>query len=158
MNDTGMNLPESLATLQKQQEQLIAGRRLAQMFPLFTRELELPSGFDRVITERGVFHFNPELVTKNEVFNLSNARRENLLLGFGPYNKQDVVERGEPLLAVTERTPDGIEVKSVIGTLSTAREQFFYLEQNKTPGNIVAIEDTDTVLFERFKESDYVAI
>lgn len=161
MNDTGINIPETLATLQLQQHQLVAGRRLAQMFPLKTKELKLPSGFERLVTDRGVFHFNSEKVSEKEVRQLSENKRENVLLGLGPYNKMDVMGRhlkGEPLIAVTERTPDGIEVKAAVGTHSTVAEQIDELEQSKTPGNLIAIEDMRSVLLGRLKELNNVSL
>jgi hypothetical protein len=149
MNDTGMNVPESVQTLRAQQEQLLAGRRLAQMFPLGTKELSLPDGFERVETPRGVFHFHPTVISKREVRWWSSMRRENALLGLGPYNKEDIVGLGEPILTVTERTPDGVEVKAAAGTQSTLPAQLTTFEKLKTPGNIVTVEDLPMVLAKR---------
>lgn len=155
MNDTGLNIPESLETLRAQQRQLLDGRRLAQMFPLRSAELPLPVGFERVVTDRGVFHFNPAMVSKDDVRVLSGVRRENVLLGLGPYNKADIMEmfrNGEPLLVVTERHPNGIEVKAALGTPTTAPRQLGALEQSKTPGNIVAVEGIATFLTGRISQ------
>jgi hypothetical protein len=149
MDDTGKNIPESVQTLCAQQEQLLAGRRLAQMFPLLTEELPLPNGFERVETRRGVFHFDPQFITRDEVIRLSAAHRENLLLGFGPYNKEDIIRLGKPVLIVTERTRDGVEVKAAVGTQGTLPEQLAVFEKSKTPGNVIAIEDLLMVLAKR---------
>ena len=84
MHDTGMNIPETLSTLKEQQKQLIAGLRIAQMFPVKSQEITLPEGFKRVVTDRGVFHFNPDLVTEKEVVNLNEIAKEecmNLVVG-----------------------------------------------------------------------------
>lgn len=149
MDDTGKNVPETVQTLCAQQQQLLAGRRLAQMFPLGTRELPLLKKFERVVTERGVFHFNPSLVAEREVRWWSSLRRENLLLGLGPYNKDDVASLGEPVLVITERTPEGVEVKAAAGTRSTLLAQVSVLEKLKTPGNAIAVEDPSAVLAKR---------
>jgi hypothetical protein len=161
MNDTGLNIPEMLVTLKHQQRELVARRRIAQMFPLGTKELPLPEGFESVTTERGVFHFDPKVVSAHEINQFSKNRRENLILGLGPYNKADVMERhlkGEPLIAVTERAPNGIEVKAALGTHSTVAEQVNEFEQSKAPGSYVAIEDIKAVLLERLKELNNVPL
>lgn len=152
MNDLGLNFPESLSTLLAQQQQLISGKRPAQMFPKNTDELPLPAGFDRVETERGIFHFDPELVSKEVIKELSSAARENVLLGLGPYSKADILEyvnAGELLLVVTERTPEGIEVKAAAGTKSTVQSQIVALENTKLLGSVISIEAPGQVLLQR---------
>lgn len=143
MDDTGQNVQEGMQTLRAQQEQLVRGFRAVQMFPVGTKELPLPEGFERVETPRGVFHVNPGFFNKSQVRCLSAMLRENVLLGMGPYNKADVMQRhkgGEPLVVVTERTPDGVEVKAVVGTMGTVPTQLVALEATKTPGNLIAVE------------------
>lgn len=149
MIDTGKNIPESKATLMLQQQQLVQLRRLAQMFPIGTDELALPVGFKRVKTTRGVFHYNPMLVSKDEVIRLSEDGRENLLLGLGPYSKKDVDLLNEPYVVVTERTPEGVEVKAALGTPTTAPGQVRELEITKSPGNVIAVEELTIVLLKR---------
>lgn len=147
-----MNICEGMGSLLAQQHQLIEGLRPAQMFPLNSRELPVPDGFDRVETPRGAFHFNPKMVTEDRIRKLSALCRENELLAFGPYNKADVIEResrGEAIVVITERTPDGVEVKAVVGTTSTLPAQIKVIEQTKSPGNIIGIEDAESVLAER---------
>ena len=151
-DDRGWNLPETVDTLHAQQRQLIEHLRPAQMFPLNTRELPLPDGFERVSTERGVFHFNPDLVSCADVCRLSAAKRENELLALGPFSKADVLERvnaGEEILVVTERTRDGTEVRAALGTHCTAPIQIVFFERSKLSGSVIAIEPLLDVLMTR---------
>ena len=156
--DTGQNIPESQKTLQLQQQQLIDGRRPAQMFTDATTELPLPEGMQRVENDRGIFHFNPKLVTADEVLSASRDGRENEILGYGSVSKPDALARaaktGEPLVAVTERAPDGTEVKSAVGTIGTAATQAAQLDAIKTPGNTVAVEPLGQSLIERRRAQD----
>jgi hypothetical protein len=119
--DTGMNIPESRATLQAQQDQLISGDRFVQMFPTGTRELALPRGMKRIETRRGIFLYNPTKI-KAEVIRLASDRgHENKLLGLGSVSKADVmhrVSRGERSVAVVERNASGTEVRAAVGTPS----------------------------------------
>lgn len=156
-DDTGLNVPERSETLLAQQQQLIEGRRPAQMFPLNSPELPLPAGCERVTTERGVFHFNPRLTSEDEIRRLSASNRENEVLGLGPYNKADIFNRastGQAVLVVTERTPDGTEVKAAVGTPNTAPVQIAVLECSKSPGSVIAIERLSGVLAHRIALSN----
>lgn len=150
--DTGQNIPESRTTLEAQQQQLLEGRRPAQMFPAGTDELPLPEGMERIETPRGVFHFNPAEITRDQIREASAAGRENDVLALGPNSKADVAEHtatGEPEIAVTERQPDGAEVKGAVSTPSLAPETVAALEQTKTPGNTIQAERVDQVLADR---------
>lgn len=147
--DTGLNLPETEATLRLQQEQLLKGKRLAQMFPLNTEEIDLPAGYMCLETGRGAFHFNPEVISAGAIKFLSDMERENILLGLGPYNKADIlkmVQEGEKPLAITERTPEGVEVKAAIGTKRSSALQIEAFEKYKLEGSKVSIETIEQVL------------
>jgi hypothetical protein len=151
--DTGRNVPESAKTLHEQQKQLLAGRRPAMMFPKGTAEIALPEGMQRVENERGVFHYNPEKVTADQIRTLSADGRENEILGLGPISKTIAMDRakkdGEQLVAVTERTRDGTEVKLSIGTNVTAPLQVAALEASKSPGSKIAVEEIAPMIEDR---------
>lgn len=132
--DTGICVPESEATLQLQQEQLISGTRDVQMFPVGTPELPLPAGMLRLQLTRGVFHFRPQKIAPATISSLSEQGRENEFLNLGPYCKHTIMIRagkGEALQCLTEYTKDGVEVRSAIGTPSTADEQLEYFNSTK---------------------------
>jgi hypothetical protein len=155
--DTRQNLAESKKTLLAQQQQLVRGQRPAQMFPVdaegkVTNELPLPPEMARVATDRGVFHYNPALIDEATLLKLSQAGRENVPLGLGSQSKADVAARvaqGDPAVTVTERTPDGTEVKASVATLGTAGQTAAELEATKTPGNTVKKEPLGQVVAER---------
>ncbi len=156
-DDTGANVPETDATLKAQQQQLVNGQRKAQMFPVnsdgeVTNELPFPDGMQRVETERGVFHYDPDQVTSDQILDASAQGRENELLGLGPNSKADVMKRaaaGEPLAAITERQPDGTEVKAAIATPSTAPDTMEEMNRTKTPGNTVQVDPVGDVIDQR---------
>ena len=88
--DTGINISESLQTLEAQQAQLVQGKRIAQMFPSGFRELPLPAGLNRHENIRGVFHYHGNRISSSIIDLLSAERRENEILNLGPYNKTDI--------------------------------------------------------------------
>lgn len=157
--DTRQNLAESKKTLLAQQQKLVRGLNAAQMFPVnaegkVTNELPLPPEMARVATDRGVFHFNPKLIDEATLLKLSGAGRENTPLGLGSQSKADVAARvaqGDPAVAVTERTPDGTEVKAAVATVGTAAQTAAQLDASKTDGHTVQVESLGQVLTDRAK-------
>lgn len=140
--DTGRPVPESDETLLIQQDQLKRGKRAVQMFPIGTKELPMPSGFARLETPRGVFHYDEAAISVGHIELLSSLGKENVFLNLGPFNKADVNERmqyGEELTFITEYTPDNIEVRCAAGTNKTVNAQRQYFERTKEIGNIVVV-------------------
>lgn len=152
-DDTGSNVPESLDSLLAQQKQLIEGRRPAQMYPLGTRELPLPSGMERVQLPRGVYHYNPKLISPERIASASMSGRENDILGLGPLSKNDVLAQaratGEGPVVVTERDPFGAELKASLATPSTAHLQADGIAQSKAPDSSIGLEPVDGVVGQR---------
>jgi hypothetical protein len=151
--DTGKNIPESPQTLQLQQQQLVGGLRPAQMFPLGTPELPLPEGMRRLETPRGVFHYNPFVISAADVQKAAATGRENEILGLGPHSKADVEtvarQTGESPMVLMERSPSGAEVKGSLTVPSLARDQGAAVVASKTPGNTVSVEPLGQVLSDR---------
>jgi N12 class adenine-specific DNA methylase len=145
-NDTGQNVPESRATLKAQQNQLIKGERVAQMFPKGTREMPLPPGMERVETPRGIFHFNPKKADAASITKASSEGRENELLGLGSFTKEDIAGRAGPELTVVERDADGTEIRAAVGKPDTVEQQRAEMEKGKGPGNTVSIETPQQTL------------
>lgn len=159
--DTGKNIPEAPETLAAQQEQLTAGRRKAQMFPVDERgevanELPLPEGMERVENARGVFHYNPEFISGEQILAASAAGRENDVLAMGPVSKDDVARSGEEPLAITERSRNGTEIKTAVTMPSRAQETVEALNRTKTPGNEIAAEPLGKTLGERQAAPSFV--
>lgn len=137
--DTGFFAPESLQTLVLQQDQIVRGRRDAQMFPGGTLELPVPIGCERYANRRGVYHFRniPPQVVKV----LSEQGRENEILLLGPFSKYDIALRlrgGEELTYITEYV-SGIELRCAIGTNGTIDQQREYFEKTKEPTGAIVI-------------------
>lgn len=152
LDDTGLNRPERGEDLRAQQQQLVAGNRKAQMFPVGTAELPLPEGMQRVETSRGVFHFDPRQMTADEILSASKNGRENEVLGLGPFNKADVqrrVEHGEQPAAVVERGQAGEELRAAVVTPSTAPATVEALEAGKGEGSTVRVEPLEETLAKR---------
>ena len=150
--DTGMNVPETPQTQSAQQQSVAEGRRPAAMFPKGSQEPPLPPGMQRVETPRGVFHYDPAQTTPIRIKQLSRMGRENEILGLGPVSKDDAAARmaaGEPPLAVTERQPNGTEVKAAVGTPSTAPAQAAAIAAGAAPGNAVGVEPLESVIAQR---------
>lgn len=157
-NDAGQNIPEAPATLQVQQQALAEGRKKAVLYPKGTETPATPEGMKSVKIKEGVVHFDPDQVKRQDVFAASKKGRLNELLDLGPANKEEVaarVQAGEAPVAVVERTPEGVEAKSAVGTSDgagggTAPDQAAALEQTKlAPENTVAVEPPQQVLQER---------
>jgi len=153
--DTGQNVPESPDTLALQRQALIDGLRPAVMYPAGTKPLSRPKGMKTLKNNRGLFHYNPELITPEAIRAASKEGRENEILGLGPVSKPEAEARaamGEAPVAVTERTPEGVEAKAAVGTEGTAPEQVSALEASKSaPENTVQVEPITQVPAEREK-------
>jgi hypothetical protein len=157
--DTGSNIPERPEDLQAQQEQLKKGDRVAQMFPLGTKEAPLPKGMARVETPRGIFHFNPGQITADEILSASQAGRENEILGLGPYSKPEVDRRrqaGEPTAVVVERGPNGEELRGAAVTPSTVAETKAAMEAGKSADSTVKLERMEDTLKQRQDGGDEI--
>lgn len=146
-------VPESPATLKAQQEQILAGDRAVQMFPAGHPELPVPEGLGRIEAANGdVFHYDPNRINPFDILTHSNEGRENELLGLGPVTKTEALQRaaaGEQPVAVTERTPDGVEVRGAAGTNVTAPAQVAALNQVKSPDSTVQVESPEQVIADR---------
>jgi hypothetical protein len=149
-DDAGKTVPEAGPTLQAQQDQLVGGQRQAMLFPKGgDKPLPLPDGMKATVTKDGTFHFNPDHTKREDIYAASKAGELNKVLDLGDYSKKDLAPKlaaGETPLAVTERAPDGTEVKAAAGTTSTAPDQVASLEGSKTPGNKVQIETPAQVI------------
>lgn len=146
-----MTVPESPHTLVAQRRQLINGHRKAQLFPHGTRELPVPDDMHRVESHGGVFHFDPKKIDASTIHRLSKDGHENEILDLGPIPKHEVLDRiqkGERPIAVVERTPTGIEVRSAAGTHLTAHQQLAAMRKTKSPDNKVDLEHPrQTIMF-----------
>lgn len=161
--DTGLNVPEAPQSIPEQIKQIGIGDRKAAMFPKGTVVPADALGGRKDLrkhrTARGTFIYDPKLTNPAEIQKLSKLGRENELLGLGPVSKPAAVAdaaAGATPVAVTERTPAGVEVKAAAGTTATLPEQRAALEASKTPGNVVAVETPQQVIAGRQQGSGRV--
>ena len=157
--DTGQNVPEAPASIPEQVKQIGVGERKAVMLPPGTvvpaAALGGRTDLKRHTNARGRFIYDPKLTTVKEINQLSKLGRENELLGLGPVSKPEAVAdaaAGATPVAVTERTPAGVEVKAAAGTTDTLPAQAAALEAQKTPGNVVAVETPQNVVVDRVEK------
>ena len=101
---------------------------------------------------KDVYVYNPRKISASDI---SEAIKNNTIgqkLGLGSVNKEQVetsMRQGGQPIAVTERTPDGVEAKTAAGTDQTAPGQVAEMEAQKSPGHTVQVESPATVLDQR---------
>lgn len=158
--DTIETVPEAPATLDAQNAALLdpKDKRKAVFIPNSSYEAGTavePEGrtVGKLVVDEGVIFFNKAKgYTLNDVRALHKSGRLGTVLGLGEYTKADVAKSaaaGSPEVAITERTPDGVEVKAAAGTTETAPEQAADLEEEKSEGNTVQVESPAKVLLDR---------
>ena len=94
----------------------------------------------------------PSGLTAAKIKQYAKDDRLNEALGLGPVTKTEALQRaaaGEPSVAVTERTPDGVPVKDAAGTTATAPEQIAALDAAKPPENTLEVRSPEAALAER---------
>lgn len=158
--DTVPTVPEAPATIATQNQALVdpKNKRKAVFIPNSSYEageVDEPEGrtIGRIVVPEGVIFFNKAKgYTTNDVRQLYKSGRLGTVLGLGEFTKADAAAsaaKGNPEVAVTERTPEGVEVKAAAGTTETAPEQLAALNAEKTPGNTVQVESPAKVLADR---------
>ncbi len=151
-SDIGRTIPEAPETLAIQQNQVLTGKRPAVLYPVGTPVPALPEGLRQIDISAGTIHFNPAQIKPRAIVKADQAGALNEVLGLGPVSKNDAIRRveaGEKPIVVTERTPEGIEIKAAAGTDQTAAAQVAALEQTKQPGNTIQVETPEAVLADR---------
>ena len=152
VEDHGKTVPESPRTLELQRQMLMQGKRKAMLYTPGTPIPPPIHGIVGVRTPQGVIHYNPNLISHEEVVHAAQNNRLNEILGLGPYSKRDVEEKvaaGEPLLAVVSRDHIGHEAVAAAGTPSTAHEQLAALHEHVPEGGSVSVEPFDHVVSQR---------
>lgn len=151
--DKGKNVPESPETLRLQQQMLMDGKKAVMMYPANTGAvLDTPPGIKSLHTPEGIFHYNPKMISVDKIKAAIKDGRLNDILGLGPYSKADVLKRvskGEPLLNVVGRSPEGHEVVAAAGTTSTAMDQASAISPTLPEGSKVHLEAPQNVIIQR---------
>lgn len=159
--DTVETVPEAPATIATQNQALLdpKNKRKAVFIPFSSYEageVDEPEGktIGRVVLpDAGILFFNKAKgYTAADIRALYKAGKLGQVLGLGDITKADAAKsaaQGNPPVAVTERTPEGTEVKAAAGTTETAPDQVAALEATQTPGNTVQVESPAKVMADR---------
>lgn len=158
--DTIETVPETPDTLEAQGAALVdpKSKRKAVFVPYETYnagEVAEPEGktIGRVVLPEGVLFYNKTKgFTANDIRTLYKVGKLGQVLGLGNFTKADAAAsaaKGNKTVAVTERTPKGVEVKAAAGTTETAPEQLAQLEAQADEGNTVQVEEPAKVIDER---------
>lgn len=144
-------VPEPPATIAAQMDQLTNGLRPAVMITPGEKTPPVPEGMRRVRTDNGTYIFDPAKTDAATIRELDAAGRQNEILNLGRESKEDVLAKGQPPVAVTERQPDGTEVRAAAASPEAAAATSREMEQQKTPGNVIATETPEKVLRDRIE-------
>ena len=168
--DTQETVPETPDTLAEQNKSLLdpASSRRAVYIPAETiaqGNVDLPTGA-RIASYRtpdgGLIFWNRKKIDLGARAIAAFYKDGSLgkLLGLGDFTKADVAQsaaQGNTPVAVTERTPNGTEVKAAAGTTETAPDQLAALTAQKDAGNTVQVESPAAVLNARVANQDITA-
>jgi hypothetical protein len=168
--DTQETVPESPDTLTAQNASMLdpASSRRAVYIPAETiaqGNVDLPTGA-RIASYRtpdgGLIFWNRKKIDLGARAIAAFYKDGSLgkLLGLGDFTKADVAQsaaQGNTPVAVTERTPNGTEVKAAAGTTETAPDQLAALTAQKDAGNTVQVESPAAVLNARVANQDITA-
>lgn len=145
-------ISESLETLRLQVEYLKEGFNPVVFFPPDTKVIpKLPQGFKELRNEKGLFYFNPQLLTKGIIEEASEKGTLWLLLGFVQDKKEAIKEKP---VAIVARDSKRTEIKTaVVGSndekLASLQAYIFY---QWFPGCTVSAEPVFNVIAERLNE------
>ncbi len=153
VEDQGRTIPETAQTLALQHQALIEGRKAAVLYPHNGHKPPDPADGHAVTSIKdGIVHYNPDMLTEEQVHQAADAGRLNEILGLGPFNKEDILRRnenGEHIVSVISRDRDGNEAASAAGTEETAPAQMEALQAHMPPGGSVGIEHPMQTLVRR---------
>ena len=151
--------PEAPNTLQAQYGELQKAQRPAMVFKQGEQVPKGISGFGLrklVVPAEGgpdTWVYNPQLVKQGDLRkSITDNTAGEKYLGLGPVTKDEAVQSiqgGATPVAVTERTPEGVEVKAAAGSSETLPQQVPALQQGAAPENSVQVENPARVIAER---------
>ena len=160
-------VPEAPATIEEQRKALAAGTKKVVLYPEGTGET--PPQVEGKNIQRykvpgvGVFDYiaGKDGTTAAKIRDAVKNGTLSDLLELGGVDKAEVAEsvaKGNPEVAVTETTPEGVPVKEAAGTTETAPDQVAALEATKTaPENKIETKDSRRVLTDRITANSKAA-
>lgn len=145
-------VPEAPNTLQLQQQAMMQGKRDVMVFKAGENALPVPPGFKQTKVGPDLYQYNPGKYTAGQIQTMVRKNTIGEALGLGPITKDAAVQgvqAGQAPVAVTERAPDGTELKAAAGTDQTAPVQVASLEAQKSPDSTVQVENPQNVVAQR---------
>jgi hypothetical protein len=148
---------ESYRALQSQVNALAKGTNPIVYFPVGTKVIpDLPDNTDMCLVEgtdtgAGIYFFNRQHVTEEEIQNAVNIGQHGLLLSFVQTKQQ--AAQGVPALIVA-RDAEGYEIKSAVVDAKNRRAVFLQKKvfEAQFPDATVILENVQNVLVERLYE------
>jgi hypothetical protein len=144
VEDHGRTMPETAHTLALQHQALLEGRKAAVLYPHNGHKPPHPAHGQGVTSVKdGIVHYNPAVLTEEQIHAAADADRLNEILGLGPFNKNDIwqrVQNGEQSVGVVSRDRHGHEASAAWGTEETAPAQMEALQAHMPEGGSVSIE------------------
>ena len=151
VDDVGKTIPESPHTIALQRQMLVDGKKAAVLHTSGS-SVPPPEGMAAMHIPDGLLHYNPQMVSPQQIVHAVHSNRLNDVLGLGPYSKDDIFSRlqqGEQPLAVVIRDQGGHEALSSFGTHATAEHQIAAMRHQVPDGGSIGVEPVENVLRER---------
>jgi hypothetical protein len=151
VDDVGKTIPESPHTIALQRQMLVDGKKAAVLHTSGS-SLPPPEGMAAMHIPDGLLHYNPQMVSPQQIVHAVRSNRLNDVLGLGPYSKDDIfsrIQQGEQPLAVVIRDHGGHEALSSFGTHATADHQISAMKHQVPDGGSIGVEPVEDVLRER---------
>ena len=151
VDDVGKTIPESPHTIALQRQMLVDGKKAAVLHTSGS-SVPPPEGMAAMHIPDGLLHYNPQMVSPQQIVHAVRSNRLNDVLGLGPYSKDDIFSRlqqGEQPLAVVIRDHGGHEALSSFGTHATAEHQIAAMRHQVPDGGSIGVEPVENVLRER---------
>jgi len=151
VDDVGKTVPESPHTIALQRQMLVDGKKAAVLHTSGS-SVPPPEGMAAMHIPDGLLHYNPQMVSPQQIVHAVRSNRLNDVLGLGPYSKDDIFSRlqqGEQPLAVVIRDHGGHEALSSFGTHATAEHQIAAMRHQVPDGGSIGVEPVENVLRER---------
>ncbi len=139
-------MPEAESTLKTQQDEMLNGKRSAMLFTPGEKPLELPKDFAAINTDAGVFHYNPEKISADEIKTAVKENRIGDILDYGISKKPDVNNLHS---IVVRRDKDGKEIESVATDETNLSAVINKQLERKEDGQTISIEAPEKVVGER---------
>jgi hypothetical protein len=136
--------PEQPETLVYQLRWLSQGKRAAVFIPYYMPNVRMGGEFSQVYTHRGLFIFNKEKLSEEEILKAVEEDTLGDILGYGISRKPQ-----KPIGAVTIRAKNGIEKQAVVVGEEDVLPVLQAAHDMADDDDIVDIEDANAMVLKR---------